>query len=530
MNTFKKIHHLQVADFKERTRTYKFLVVLVLTILGASFIIPPANQDGGGMHLLINSNYQAVYNSSFVGTASALMTALILSFFGFYLVNNSIEHDDKTGVGQIIAATSIRKGHYLLGKMLSNFMVLLSIAVTSSFVTIIIYFFRGQAPINFWQLLAPFLFIVIPTIFLVSALAVLFETISWLKGSTGNIVYFFVWMVILVLEASAVESNVNTLDTLGLKMIINSINNSCPELKGSAGLNWFYGDVSNLKTILWEGIHWNQIILVNKLTIIMVSFCIVLMSQCFFKRFDSSKTKNKINKKISFVKTIDEDIKETISIPSSSISVNKLTVVSQNFDFLSMVNSELHLMLKGMKWWWILIEFGLIIACFFAPIDIAQNYILPFAWLLPISIWSSMGCKEKLFNTEQLIFSSPKSASRQIPACLLAGFLVTVLTGSGFGIKLVILGNWNSLVAFIASSFLIPAAALTMGVLTNSNKLFEVSYLLIWYLGHFGRIYYLDFMDFLGEASLLKAVSHFIVVIILLRLSVLLRKFKIQNK
>ena len=47
-----------------------------------------------------------------------------LSLVGFYIVKNSIQRDVDTRVGQILAATPMRKDFYTVAKTLSNFAVL----------------------------------------------------------------------------------------------------------------------------------------------------------------------------------------------------------------------------------------------------------------------------------------------------------------------------------------------------------------------------------------------------------------------
>src|SRR5208283_1587832 len=51
--------------------------------------------------------------------------------------------------------------------------------------------------IHLWKLLAPFLLISIPAMAVVAALALVFETIPFLRGGFGNVAYFFVWTAIL---------------------------------------------------------------------------------------------------------------------------------------------------------------------------------------------------------------------------------------------------------------------------------------------------------------------------------------------
>jgi hypothetical protein len=39
----------------------------------------------------------------------------------------------------------------------------------------------------------------------IAALAVLFETISWLRGTLGNVVYFVLWLILLIISGRALH-------------------------------------------------------------------------------------------------------------------------------------------------------------------------------------------------------------------------------------------------------------------------------------------------------------------------------------
>jgi hypothetical protein len=69
-----------------------------------------------------------------------------------------------------------------------------------------------------------------------------------------------------------------------------------------------------------------------------------------------------------------------------------------------------------------------------------------------------------------------------LPAVWLAGFIVTVLTGSGAAIKLASAGDGTGLLAWLSSALFIPSLALALGIWSNSSKLFEVFHVSMWYL------------------------------------------------
>jgi hypothetical protein len=105
-----------------------------------------------------------------------------------------------------------------------------------------------------------------------------------------------------------------------------------------------------------------------------------------------------------------------------------------------------------------------------------------------------MGNREIQHNVQQMIFSSRAPLWRQLPAVWLAGILVTLLTGGGVALRLIIAGNSTGLLIWISAAIFIPSFALASGVWSRGNKLFEILYITMWYFGPMNKIAALDFM------------------------------------
>ena len=117
---------------------------------------------------------------------------MMLSLFAFYNIKSAVERDRTTRVGEIFAATSMRRFDYALGKALSNFLVLGSMAAILFVVAVVMQFVRGEsAAFDLGQIAAPFALVVLPTIAMVAAIALLFEMIPWLRGGFGNVALLF---------------------------------------------------------------------------------------------------------------------------------------------------------------------------------------------------------------------------------------------------------------------------------------------------------------------------------------------------
>lgn len=72
--------------------------------------------------------------------------------------------------------------------------------------------------------------------------------------------------------------------------------------------------------------------------------------------------------------------------------------------------------------------------------------------------------------------------------------MLTCITGGGLLLRMLLEGDLKLILYWVAAVFLIPSLALACGVLTGTSRTFELIYLIIWYLGPFSRMPYLNFL------------------------------------
>ncbi|MBN1210957.1 MAG: hypothetical protein JXA92_00120, partial [candidate division Zixibacteria bacterium] len=134
------------------------------------------------------------------------------------------------------------------------------------------------------------------------------------------------------------------------------------------------------------------------------------------------------------------------------------------------------------------------------PLEEARAFAVSAAMLLPLLSWSAMGTREARYNTGQLLFSSPYPVTRQLPAALAAGILIALIAMSGMIVRTGLTGQWSYLFALIIAALFVPSLALSLGALTGSKKMFEVSYFLLWYIGSIEKLTPLNFLGTTDEA------------------------------
>ncbi|MGH7599470.1 MAG: hypothetical protein ACREOI_24205 [bacterium] len=536
MNSLRTIYHLMRADFFERVRRYSFLITLGLTVyLGYTFV-PPANAKYVTVAM---GDYRGVYNSAWIGSMVAIMTSVFLALPGFYLVKNAVERDEQTGVGQIIAATPVSKSFYLLGKTCSNFAVLAMMVGILVLVALAMQFVRAEElRIDLWALVSPFVFITLPAMAVVAVLAVLFETIGWLRGGLGNVVYFFLWIALITVaiaptEISNQDSVVPVNDVLGMTTVLADMSQAAkaafPDFKGGVNVGYTFRDEAvSLQTFRWEGMQWTPAIVLGRLMWLGVAMGITAFAALFFHRFDPSREKQKRIHRIEQSAIASEEI--VVAAVPRHVHLTPLPSAPKSFHFAEMLFAELRLMLKGVSRWWYLVACGLIVAQLSAPLEIARQWILPMAWIWPLLLWSAMGTREARHRTEELIFSAAHALRRQLPAIWLAGVIIAMLAGSGVTIRFLIAGEWQGVLAWFAGVLFIPTLALACGVWSGSSKLFEVIYTLLWYIGPLNRVLALDFMGATNEAVATGApLIYFLCTITLFVLAVVGRKRQLQK-
>ena len=487
MRSARVIYHLARADFLERVRRYSFLVMLGLVIL-------LGYQTAIGNVRLQLGQYRGEFNSAWIAGMMSIIITFFLGWFGFYLVKGSVARDRETGVGQIMATTPMSRPAYMLGKWISNFAVLMAMVVILMIIGLIIQLINGESTqLNLWTYLSPFIFIVLPLMAMVAALAVFFEVIPFLSGGFGNIVYFFAFVMIIpfAMESKVILIN-PALEPLGMALLKGDMSQEVlqvfPDYDGSFMLGGL--DTPITGTFTWTGIDWTAPVVATRFGYIGLAILVTLVGSLFFDRFDPSRRKPRRKKGAASVETPEP---VSVSEPVPAIQLTPLNRDANRFRFATVLLAELKLMLKGQYWWWYAGAAGLIIASIANPGETTRQYLLPAAWIWPILLLSPIGNREARFNMQQIAFSSASPLWRQLPAQWLSGFILVLLMGSGAAMKFMLSGESVGMLAFLSGALFIPSLALALGVWSGSSKPFEIVYVSLWYLGPLNKVPGLDF-------------------------------------
>lgn len=502
MNTLRVLYHLARADFLERIRRYSFLIMLGLVVwigyLSAS----------GQFPMWVTPDYVGITNSAWAGGIMTVTVTTLLTFVGFYIVKGSVNRDYITGVGQIMATTPLSRSAYMLGKWLSNFAVLGITILIVMAEGIAMNLLASTAGFDLWALAAPLVFIALPCMAVVAALAVLFESISWLRGGLGNVVYFFVFMAMIgsgsvniIKSALGTPMAVNPyIDITGYQIIGESIVHAAkatyPECTGMLS---FVGGASvpNPKYFTWNGMTWTGDILLSRLVFLAIAVGLVVVSAVFFDRFNPSRLL--LIKRAKTGSGALQPAAANEAIPVSNVHLTPLTDNRSRFRFGALFLAELKLFLKGQHWWWYVVAAALVVAQLFTPLEVTRILLLV-AWVWHMLILSGLGCRENRFDTRQIVFAAPHPIANQLPAAWLSAFVVTAALGSGALIKFILAGEAVSALGWLTGAVFIPSLALFLGTLTGSGKAFEAIFV-VWMYLLTQKAAFLDFMGIIPNSS-----------------------------
>lgn len=190
-NSLGRILAIVRTDFRLRFRRVSTVVCFLLLSAFAYLWVPAPSS---GRALIIVNDHRALYNSGAVGLATALLGMIFVGLFGYYFIANTIRRDLITRCGIVAASSPMRTTEYIVAKFLGNLaflVVFLGGFMLSSMAMLLV---RGEAPLEPLVFIHQYLLLTTAAMVFVSAVAVLFESIPFLAGKFGDVLFFLFWM------------------------------------------------------------------------------------------------------------------------------------------------------------------------------------------------------------------------------------------------------------------------------------------------------------------------------------------------
>ncbi|MEO3748551.1 hypothetical protein [Plantactinospora sp. B5E13] len=456
---------LALADFRDRVRRPAYAVTL-LAAVGLGYLAAPA-ADARWV-ILDLAGYRGIYDSAYVGAVIALAGALWLSICGFYVVRGAIQRDERTGVGQVLAATPVSRAAYLLGKFTSNLLVFASMTGVLAVTALVMQLARGESrTVDPVDLLAPFVLLTLPVLALTAAAALLFDAVRPLSGGLGNVTWFFVWMVLAIVS----QASGALLGGLGMGYIADSARADLAA-RGVAvsGAEFGLGLMNveqPLRTFDWSGLDLGAGLVTERLGIVLVALAVAALPALWFHRFDTARATGTPAPADAV-----PPFAPTVAYPGLP-----RTAVRRGSPAVRLFAGELRILVQGVgRWWW----FGtvvLVVVGLAAPP--AMGLLLAGIW--PVLVWSRLGTQPVENNTSGLLGAYP-AARRRLLAEWAAGIAIAALVGAGPTVRMLVTGDAGGLVAWVAGAVFIASLALALGVVGRTQRLFQALYVPLWYL------------------------------------------------
>jgi len=482
------------ADYLQRTRSYVFLITLAVSLYGAYVFVPAP--DAAYVTFKIG-NHVGEYNSAWIGHATALLTSTFLFLFGFFLVNSGISRDVSTGVGQIIATTSVSNFRYLLIKALSNFCVLFTIALVVMLMSMGMLIFRsGEFSLNLIQFLLPYLLVVAPSAFVVSCVAVLGEVLLPRHKVLQYVGFFILFNMMLANLQSLEDTQIGRLlDPLGTTMVTGQLKDYVRDELGSTengvSIGFNFGDHDKIQRFDFQGIDWSVAYIFSRMVFVLASLVMLLFAARIFHRFDIRER----------VRTSKEN--EQLKIQSAKSAEWKREVlppIVPSFGIFALIRVEFLLLVrKGSKWLW-LPTLGLMIALVFTKLEIAHMMLLPILWFLQVSRWSDIATKETEHRIHYFSFASFRPLTRLLPAQLIAAVVLAIGLAIPLMVRYALIGDWLPILSIITGALLVVAFSVFLGLISGGKKLFEVMYFMLTY-AHLNKAEGLDYFGGMVRSS-----------------------------
>ncbi|TGE84764.1 hypothetical protein C7Y70_04245 [Pseudoalteromonas sp. KS88] len=477
-----QIYQCILADFKQRTRQQRFIVTLLLMSVLTLLYFPPP--DAQYQTLVING-YRGIYNSAWIGLCLAMLNVMFLPIICFYLVKNALELDRQSHTCELIAATPINKQAFVFAKWAVNIFILLIIVFVMLLTSLFIQMYYGESyQFDVWAFLWPQLVFVLPLLFAISSIAILFESIKWLRGGLGNVAYFFLWVGFITQSIEGVSGIGAILENLE-----SEVATRFPTEQGMSNIGITTNNAVN--TFLWDGFTPSSAYLVGMLPLLGLSLIGLTLAFWCFDRFSHTPAKR-----------MKKNFPLSIHLAKVATLLDTLFITAtKSFAFTRFFRLELKLMLKGQTNSWIIGLLVLNMGQLFVSQELLISALIPLSLLWCVLVISPLGQLEKQANTLEIMTYSKRTPILQNTASLIAGCTVLLIACFGAFARLIIMAEWLLIIQLCIGIVFMVSLAYFCGAFTQTKRMFEVLFPAIWYLGPIQTGLYLDFIGVNSQAS-----------------------------
>lgn len=449
--------------YLEYSRSKKYKKVFPLLFLCTLMFIPDSNDYTNGM--IFGRDYRGYFNSHWAGTSFAVIYIILAGLFGYYIISDRGNVLNNYPVNRLIGSTRIDKKTFVLSVFCSKFLILLTTVIPIiivAFASILIK--KESSGINIIHLCMPFITFAIPALFLIVSITFFFDSIEWLSGVSGSLIYFILYIVILTIEVQSRRSFL-----FGISDITYQITLSLSNVIGRSVTGYtLIGNGYVVNRFLFEGITYSWNIFINRLITIFTGIALIKFAVSNYQFYNNSSVSN----------SADEE---------NDAKVNRLFGKINNL-LMRVGLYECILYLSDIKAW------KVIVLIFFMALSLVSysTTIYTILFFIPMGIISKLMLYGSETNLSKLM-KSTEYYHKQIYIAWLSGIIILLFVNSLVLIKYLITGDYMAINAVMAGCFIISASSILIGEITRNENIFQIIYLLLIYIMMDGEIYVVDF-------------------------------------
>jgi hypothetical protein len=477
MSALRRFSAILVADLRERTRSTRFWIVLAIVGLATWWCFP--SMDAGYVTLAFSDNVRGIYSSAWVGMTLGLLYSTLLSLIGFYLVRGTLVRDFDTRVWQLLVATPMTRGGYLLAKWASHMVVFTLIMLVGLVVGGIAQEVRGEdRAFDFVELAKPVFVLAMPAMAVTAFYAVLFDLLPWLRRTGGNVLYFWVWIFLSIAIADFIDpakvawarhtwlSDPNGI-ALAMRDLQAQLHLTIPGVKTSdisIGANAITG-----RPIVFAWTHWSlrpidvagRLLWVSLAMLATVALAPALDWAAARTRTAGSERGAHPGRRLRWL--------DPLLRPLESSSTGMVLA------------AELKLVLRQRRAWWWLAMVGFAIAQIVGNRE-ATGIAAIGAWMISVDAFARAILRERETGTGALLFVASGATRRLLAARIGAALLIACIAIAPAAIHLAIVDAVASF-ALLATAAGIAMGGLALGVLCRNPRPFELLMVIFAYAG-----------------------------------------------
>ena len=464
MSALRSVAAVLSADLRQRVRTPQLwlLIAGLAALMWWSF--PAADMDY--LTVSFGEGVRGRYSSAWIGMVAALLYSSSLSLAGFYLVRGTVVRDLETRVWQLLVATTMSRAGYLMAKWLSHMVIFMIVMSAGLVVGLTMQWLRAEdLHIDLIELIKPTLVLTLPSLAVTATLAVWFDLVPWLRRTTGSVLFFILWAVLLSLGLSQASKDPSAAiswpgDQSGVMLAEHDFALAWANLESSKKLGLSIGSQSlaGKPPVLADWTQWtlDSKGLAGRGFWLLSALILLAAAVPLLDRFAAHVTRAE-------------------RTPGSGARMQWLEILLaplRRTPFGTLMAAEIRLALRRRRaWWWFAVLITLGIQAF-APIQ-AMAVALVITWVWGLDVFSRMILREHETRTTELVFTAPAMRLRLLAARLFVGVGLAWLLAWPTLLRMIVVAP-HVAGAALAVGLSLVIWGMAIGALSRNGRLFEL--------------------------------------------------------